>query len=415
MDAVLSRRPSLPSTLAGRWRAARPWADSHMDQPALTLSASPTVRQFDRAMQRAMAAVLLCAVAQAVAVTAAGHQLYPSWWWMAPGPVGVLGTCLAAVQCWRSRFDRRWRLGSALVVGVCAALTTVALPPAFAVGSALLPLSVLMLVAIGFLERPLSGLGAAALLIGPFIATLVLVRPGQTAEHTAVLAVLVFAVLASIGGGYLARLMAAREERAFARLQGAIAADRMATATRADRRESERELHDTVLNTLTAVGRGSLVDSAGLRTRCAADAQFLRDLLRREESVQVRSPDLGEQLGSLIRSFDAAGFPVSLRPVVTSSADLPPAVVQALTRAVREALNNARAHSGASSAEVEVRRDHGQLTIVVRDRGRGSARSSQDRLGIRGSILERMADVGGRAEVRCPPGAGTSVSLCWPT
>jgi signal transduction histidine kinase len=52
----------------------------------------------------------------------------------------------------------------------------------------------------------------------------------------------------------------------------------------------------------------------------------------------------------------------------------------------------------------------------VRDNGAGfdPAAVGPARLGLRRSIVERVADWGGQAAVRSAPGAGTVVTLRWP-
>jgi signal transduction histidine kinase len=53
------------------------------------------------------------------------------------------------------------------------------------------------------------------------------------------------------------------------------------------------------------------------------------------------------------------------------------------------------------------------LVLVVVDEGRGFdlARIPEDRLGLRASVQERLAAVGGSASVWTQPGQGTSVML----
>jgi hypothetical protein len=55
------------------------------------------------------------------------------------------------------------------------------------------------------------------------------------------------------------------------------------------------------------------------------------------------------------------------------------------------------------------------IRVIVRDAGAGFDPGKVDpsRLGLRRSIVERLADWGGRALIRSSPGAGTEVILCW--
>ncbi len=84
--------------------------------------------------------------------------------------------------------------------------------------------------------------------------------------------------------------------------------------------------------------------------------------------------------------------------------------------AVRACLENVVRHSGATVAEVELIADDRQVTVMVTDRGAGfdPAAVPTDRLGLRSSVAERMAAVGGTAKVFSAPGEGTSVIISAP-
>ena len=60
--------------------------------------------------------------------------------------------------------------------------------------------------------------------------------------------------------------------------------------------------------------------------------------------------------------------------------------------------------------------DGSTVRIVVEDDGRGFNADDvpAERLGLRVSIQERLAKVGGRATVRSAPGEGTTVTIAWP-
>jgi two-component system sensor histidine kinase UhpB len=71
----------------------------------------------------------------------------------------------------------------------------------------------------------------------------------------------------------------------------------------------------------------------------------------------------------------------------------------ALYRVAQEALTNVARHSGSEYAELRVQRDHDEVILTVRDRGRGLAADVADGSGIRG-MRERAALVGASLEVR---------------
>ncbi|MEO8527833.1 MAG: ATP-binding protein, partial [Pseudolysinimonas sp.] len=87
-----------------------------------------------------------------------------------------------------------------------------------------------------------------------------------------------------------------------------------------------------------------------------------------------------------------------------------------LLAAVRASLENVVRHSGATTAEVEVIAEAGSVTVMVTDRGSGFDLGSVagDRLGLRASVVERMAAVGGMAKIWSAPGEGTSVVISAP-
>lgn len=84
-------------------------------------------------------------------------------------------------------------------------------------------------------------------------------------------------------------------------------------------------------------------------------------------------------------------------------------------RIAQESLTNVLRHSGASHAEIELRRDGDQLSITIRDVGRGfdPAQRSPLRLGLN-SIQDRARVLGGKAEIASRPGHGTEVRVRLP-
>jgi signal transduction histidine kinase len=90
--------------------------------------------------------------------------------------------------------------------------------------------------------------------------------------------------------------------------------------------------------------------------------------------------------------------------------------LRALVLAAREAMLNAARHSGAPKVAVYLEVEPEQVTVFVRDRGRGFDVHAipRDRGGIGESIRGRMQRNGGRVAVRSVPGQGTEVELVMP-
>ena len=74
---------------------------------------------------------------------------------------------------------------------------------------------------------------------------------------------------------------------------------------------------------------------------------------------------------------------------------------------------NAAKHSGADKIDVYAEVDEERIEVFVRDRGRGFDVDgvAEDRMGVTGSIIDRMARHGGTATIRSAPGDGTEVRL----
>jgi signal transduction histidine kinase len=197
-----------------------------------------------------------------------------------------------------------------------------------------------------------------------------------------------------------------------------------------ERRENERLLHDTVLNTLTALARAGRDDVATAVSRCRQDVALIESALGDPEELAAgaRRPsgDLLSEVQAVAAGMRARGLTVHVEIDDAGGPALavPARVIVATSNAVREALSNVAAHAGTGEAWVTVRlaapepeaQAPGRLQVTVCDRGAGFdlARVDPARLGLRRSIAERAADCGGQASIWSEPGQGTVVSLSWP-
>jgi signal transduction histidine kinase len=93
--------------------------------------------------------------------------------------------------------------------------------------------------------------------------------------------------------------------------------------------------------------------------------------------------------------------------------DLP--LRRSLLLAVKEAINNAAKHSGATELVLKIHRHESDLVVIVEDNGRGFDRlaAATRRNGI-GNMIQRMAEVGGRCQVISQPGSGCRVEFSIP-
>ena len=185
-------------------------------------------------------------------------------------------------------------------------------------------------------------------------------------------------------------------------------------ARRADEREQHRQLHDTVLSTLTMVAAGAFAEpSPALTAQAARDLRVLQGLASAPAVPDGLAPltDLGPKLERAAAGTDDLAVRLKLVPVT-----LPSPVADQLVACVGEALRNVERHAGTGQAEVTVTGGAGWAVIKITDRGRGfdPAATPPSRRGIRESITGRMLAAGGRAVIASRPGAGTTVTVSWP-
>ncbi len=181
-------------------------------------------------------------------------------------------------------------------------------------------------------------------------------------------------------------------------------AEAAALAATAQANEADRFVHDEVLHTLRMIAMDRTILA---RDDAVQAATRLRHLLE----FQRRAPD-GGFLDEVRARTANLGLPVEVTG--PSGLVVPRDVSALLVAAVRECVRNAAQHSGSAQVSVTVRRSGLALAISVTDFGRGfDPARIEERLGVRESVLARLADIGGTARVMSAPDRGTTVSLRW--
>ncbi|MBA4022814.1 MAG: ATP-binding protein [Gordonia sp.] len=192
-----------------------------------------------------------------------------------------------------------------------------------------------------------------------------------------------------------------------------------AAAQRAQTVERERIdalIHDNVLSTFLAAGRGqphTVVGPLAASTLTELDALQSRTGPRDSFSVEEAITHLRN---SAAEADDRATFTVSdppaLHPKRLSADD-----IRTVGSALSEALRNSRQHAGVEARRaVTVQLTDAVLSIDVIDDGAGFDPSAvpPHRLGIAVSIVGRMSSLpGGSASVQSSPGSGTRIHLEW--
>jgi signal transduction histidine kinase len=342
----------------------------------------------------------------AVAVLAATKQI--SGWW--------LGTPLTALCLWSAFFTWRvWRSGltPTVVLADAAVISALALAQQHLVPVVLikdnttwmLPLACTSVYILQIALRPWLGLPGAAIVV---------IAYGLGAGHAGNAWLLVVETIVAAG---LVAVIRGGARQADAIVAAGLETERQIRAEearRADEREQHRQLHDTVLSTLTMVAAGAFAEpSPALTAQAARDLRVLQGLEGAPAAPGGVAPltDLTPKLEQAAASTDDLAVRLKLDPVT-----LPSPVADQLVACVGEALRNVERHAGTGEAEVTVTGGAGWAVVKITDHGRGfdPAATPPSRRGIRESITGRMRAAGGRAAIASSPGAGTIVTVSWP-
>ena len=188
---------------------------------------------------------------------------------------------------------------------------------------------------------------------------------------------------------------------------------------------SAADLHDTVLSELLALAGsrpGPLDDR--LARRIEADLRTLPGLPSGpagaagspSEFPAPADPWYDSELHHAIEAARDEGLAIDISGDRTSYARLGEDARRALGLAVRQCLVNVLRHSGSASAEVALSAGGGSVSVMVVDGGSGFPASAPaaDRLGLRQSVQDRIARVGGSVDIYSSADIGTTVIMTIP-
>lgn len=203
---------------------------------------------------------------------------------------------------------------------------------------------------------------------------------------------------------------------------------RLVQAQETERRSLARELHDEVGQALSAV----LVELRNLSGGLAVQSE--EQLSRHVETIKglventvrtVRNmslllrPSMLDDLGlipALRWQAREVSRQTSMDVTVSTdlvSDDLPDEYKTCIYRVVQEALHNSSRHSHATAVRIQVRQELRQLSLSIRDNGRGFDVKQSKGMGLLG-IEERVAHLGGRCTIQSEPGSGTAIDIDLP-
>src|SRR5690554_4094833 len=177
-----------------------------------------------------------------------------------------------------------------------------------------------------------------------------------------------------------------------------------------ERLEIAAHLHDSVLQTLTLI-RARAHDPEAVARLARAQERDLRSYLYQHRPNVDESVEAAIML-AVAEAEDANA--VAIEVVCVGDAPVDDAL-HAAVQAAREAVANAARH-GHEPITVYAELTATEYEVFVRDGGPGFdvATVPEDRLGIRQSIVGRVARHGGSAQVRSAPGGRTEVTIVMP-
>ena len=264
----------------------------------------------------------------------------------------------------------------------------------------------------------------AYLIVTPMVYGLVRISPaGGNASVSSASLDIAYAII--LGGAVLILITLLRQAAASVDFAQGTALDRYAHAVRQHATEVERVqvdsiVHDSVLTTLLSAARAYTPEAKDLATRMARNAMdHLKDAAATspDDDATVTLDQLARRIAD---SMSTLSGPFELNTRSMEAGKIPIQCSEAVYSAAMQAMVNSLQHAGAGD---DVHRwlivegaTGGGIRIGVGDDGAGFtfANVPNERLGLRVSIIERVANAGGSVEVDACIGQGTVVWITWP-
>lgn len=277
---------------------------------------------------------------------------------------------------------------------------------------------------------------AATVVVMTLVVTVGWLRVGDRLDPTLVAGPVGIALVTVLAYRALERESRARQEVVERLLEARadLAEEQRRTGALAERTRLSREIHDSVGQGLSSINLllqaaeqawGAQPERAREHVRAAAATardglDEVRRVVRDLAPADVEEDRSGTALAHALRRTSAQALPdttVEVR-VHGTPVPLPTEVASALLRTARGALANVREHAHARRVAVTLTYQADEVMLDVRDDGRGFEPSLVRAAGLRGhglrGIRERVAALGGRAEVESAPGEGTTISVRFP-
>jgi signal transduction histidine kinase len=275
----------------------------------------------------------------------------------------------------------------------------------------------------GLLYRWPGMLAVAGLQISCYYISLAVSAPTVPVDFQSLLGQPIYYPLAGFAGVALRRLL-----DDFAAQEAALRSAEVAAAAAQERSRLAREMHDSLAKTL----RGLAFAAAALPSWLARDPARAKteserivaaaEIASREARsllTELRDDTLISPLPDAVRDIAerwSAATGVAVGCEIDARLDLPLRARHEVMAILGEVLTNVERHAAATSVCVRLARENGDISLVVRDDGRGFAQREISDLVREGhyglvGMRERAERIGGTLAVLSEAGAGTTVTV----
>jgi len=231
----------------------------------------------------------------------------------------------------------------------------------------------------------------------------------------------IYFLAAGGAAGIVSRVLARAEaERGRAVSEAAVARERAVRL--AEREALGREIHDSVLQALALVGKRGreLASSPTVPPEVRALVELAVEQERELRALLGEAPEEPPPGAVALRTvLRAAAFGIEGVSVTVNAAGtcwMPAQGVEALSGAVRQALDNVVRHARTTTVTVFAEEHDGDIVVSVRDDGMGfqydeERLAREGKMGMLRSMKGRIEAIGGGMRVLSAPGSGTEIEF----
>lgn len=189
-------------------------------------------------------------------------------------------------------------------------------------------------------------------------------------------------------------------------------------ATEVERVQVDAIVHDSVLTTFISAARSFSAEEKALATTMARNAMSHLTTAASVTPFDESSTSLVSMRERIEALVSTLGAHVEVRSHDLDDHAIPAGAAEAMYSAAVQAVVNSVQHAGADGVSrwVAINWALDRVCVEVGDTGSGfnPAAVPGERLGVRVSISERLANAGGQAVIHTAAGTGTIIRLSWP-